>query len=142
MENSQVPVKGMLKGSDTGTDVKILRKGAKVKHVTGSSCDKKSWIGYWKKKTPKRVKLPKTCRMRGCTQKPTDGAHVWLENEEGGETYYILPTCHKFNMNVDHHNQYYPVKAKSIVVPTPTKPSVIVDLWIKTMAEQLDQMTL
>jgi hypothetical protein len=140
MEKSKGSAKG-LKGLNT-TDIKVLQSGAEVKHVTGSSCDKRSWIGYWKKKTPNNVKLPKTCRMKKCKRKPTDGAHVWLEGEEGGKTYYILPTCHTCNMKADHHKQYYPVKANSIVVPTPTKPPVILNLLIKTITKGLDQMSL
>jgi hypothetical protein len=52
-----------------------------------------SWIDYWERKTGKKAVK---CHKTGCNELATDGAHVQLEN--GGNEWYIVPLCHKCNM--------------------------------------------
>lgn len=70
--------------------IKNLQEGSRPSPIGYSS-----WIDYWERKTSKRANK---CHKIGCTESATDGAHVQLEN--GGNEWYIVPLCHKCNMQL------------------------------------------
>lgn len=68
-----------------------------------------SWRHFWIHKS--NTGWPDECRIAGCRNTATDGAHV---NVQGRQPYYILPTCH--NCNVSRRNEWLPVNANSVAV--------------------------
>ena len=97
----------------------ILEKDDEVSHMVGSSEHRGNWKKFWIKESGK--KWPKECRIFGCGNPATVGAHVYVKFSR---QIFILPTCQECNRDPD---QEFPnrisVKAKSVVVRTERHPN-------------------
>ena len=56
-----------------------------------------SWKKYWESQTDQE--WPDICCVKGCTNKATDGAHMYYPKV--GRSEFIIPTCHHCNMQYD-----------------------------------------
>uniref|UniRef100_A0A7M5XEY8 Uncharacterized protein n=1 Tax=Clytia hemisphaerica TaxID=252671 RepID=A0A7M5XEY8_9CNID len=75
--------------------------GRDVQNIDGTSIcgpPTPSWKQFWLDKSGRRV-IPKKCQISGCTNRATDGAHVWIKGYNGVplKRMYILPTCNPCN---------------------------------------------
>jgi hypothetical protein len=81
-----------------------------VKNVCGSASRASlpqgysSWLNYWESKTNKTANY---CSKVGCLSFATDGAHVTVEGY--GNNWYIVPLCHKHNMETGTFEVYGPL---------------------------------
>ena len=91
----------------------VLQSGDKVSNIEGTApCHSRcyqSWKQFWLHKSNRY--WPDKCRIAGCTNTATDGAHVMVM---GRQKYYILPTCH--HCNVNRLDVWLPVNANSVAV--------------------------
>ena len=90
----------------------VLYSGDQVCNMEGTAYNHnlyKSWKQYWILKF--RQIWPSKCRISGCGNPATDGAHVWVKGEQPA---YIFPMCNFCNVN--RPNQWLLVNSKSIAV--------------------------
>ena len=78
--------------------------------VTGGAISDGPWKEIWKKYSG-TCEWPKLCRVLGCSNDASIGAHVGINTNE---RYYILPMCNNCRFNGDY---IIKLKAKSAAVP-------------------------
>ena len=90
----------------------VLYSGNQVCNMEGTAYDHnpcQSWRQYWIQRSGQP--WPSKCRIRGCGNPATDGAHVWVS---GRQAAYILPMCNWCNVN--RPNEWLPVNSHSVAV--------------------------
>ena len=93
-------------------DWMILDKCEDVSHVVGSSKHRGNWKQFWIKHSGR--KWPPRCRILGCSEPATVGAHVYVKYSQ---QIFILPTCQECNRDPDQeYPNYISVKANTKVV--------------------------
>ena len=90
----------------------VLHCGDAVRNMEGTAYDEnpyQSWKQYWRQISGQH--WPSKCRIYGCGNRATDGAHVFVR---GRQPAYILPMCNW--CNVKRLNEWLLVNSKSIAV--------------------------
>ena len=91
----------------------VFHSGDEVSIIKGTvpcrSHRYQSWKQFWIHKSNRH--WPDECRIAGCTNTTTDGAHVMVKARQ---QLYILPTCH--HCNVNRPGRWLPVNVNSVAV--------------------------
>lgn len=84
-------------------------EGWKNKAGTGyRSCDCGSWKEHWKNCSGED--WPDQCSVEGCSEEPTDGAHLYNQYANGE---WIAPFCHQHNCE---RSNEFTLKAETTLV--------------------------
>ena len=77
-----------------GKDRILLNSASKVKNAVGTGDDEPEGASSWKEFYEERHAWPKTCRIYGCGEVATDGAHVKIKKKRKE---WIIPMCDDHN---------------------------------------------
>lgn len=85
---------------------------ANKKGTAKRKCKCNSWKEHWQNIS--KEKWPAKCAVKGCKEKPDDGAHTYqTQLRELDQREFIAPLCHKHNMS----NDKFSLRDGTILVP-------------------------